>query len=384
MAKKERLRRKRKAERLKNSQQLPIEESIKDNKTEQIKEQIMAEKSDVIETEDIPFEDFNPMNEPVINKSYTKRIIEANIGAIPDNYIDEDIPEPTYDRPEMEEEEIDIGEPAKPTPKESESTSSSSSSSQSKSEPFGGKSSFAEESTTSVNPPLEDLSDKEKRKAAKKTADAILVSYQKFFPMPFKKIASFNMAKLNKLDMKGDIRLKMQIQEDGTTVGSYCLGVNQQVEETIVVTDEMVEELRQPLVDVLMEQDMALTPTQRLMVAGGSQFIQLLVPTMQIALSNKDAIKTFKQFKADDDASGTTTTTQSVPSDPKEKQSETTVEDIQTEKPTNEDSNIDDAVILDEENYEEPSLGIDDYINGGDEEEFDNTNVTIEEELITD
>ena len=310
-------------------------------------------------------DDWTPLDDNVIDKPYTKDMISKSMGEAPEGYIETPIPEPQYDSPIMETE----------TPSSS-STSSSQKSSEPKSFSSSQPSSQNKESY-SANPPLEDLSASQKRKAASKTADAILISYQKFFPVPFKYIASFNMNKMEKLDMKGEIRFNMAIQEDGTTVRSYMLDINRQVERAIVVTDAMVEELKEPLVDVLMEQDLSLTPKQRLMFAFGGQFVQLLIPTIQIAIQNKGAVQSFKEFKASDDAKGIKHSAPSAPQQSTPYTQQQTRQDAQQTTTTQEQyqapiDKSEEYVEDTEENYDAPpqqevdvkSVGIDEYMSG--------------------
>lgn len=301
---------------------------------------------------------FNPFGSKVIKRDYTQDMIKADIGERPANQIDEDIPEPTYDRPPINEEE-DI-----PT----------SSTSQSSSNNGGGSSESAystppEEPKHVVNSSLEDLDAKQKRKAAKETAEALLTTYARFVPMPFIKISSFNMNKMNKLNMSGEINLKMVVQEDGTTIESYMNGFNNQVEETFKITEEMKDELRDPLIDVLMEQGLALTPTQRLGLAFGGHLIQMGVSTAQLVMAKKDSLETFKEFKKSDDAKGLSSQYARTPQ-PKEQYREEPITPQQSyDAPP--------PVQPKEEEYEKPSFDLENYIN--DDIPENDSSITIEE-----
>lgn len=146
------------------------------------------------------------------------------------------------------------------------------------------------------NPKLDDLSPKQKREAAEKTADALILTYAQIVPIPFKKLSSFNMRKLQQMDMKDEIKLKNLIDDEGTTVKSYCEGVNEQVEQTFVVTKEMQNEIKEPLVDVLLENNLALTPAQRLGMAVAGQILQMGMVAVQNLQQNRGAMEYFKQF----------------------------------------------------------------------------------------
>jgi hypothetical protein len=194
-------------------------------------------------------------------------INQGATGEIPDaQMIDEDdIPEAKFSNtvlPDEEEEDAEIIEEEK--------------------EPLGGDN-------------LDDLSPAQKRRAAEKTADAILQAYSNFIPLPFKAWASFSEKKISKLRLEGKINMKMRL-EDGITVEDYIEGVNNEVEEIFTVTDETKDEIREPLIDVLLEQELALTPTQRLMMAVGSHLVTMGFSAFKLSQNNKMAIETFIQF----------------------------------------------------------------------------------------
>lgn len=245
---------------------------------------------------------FDPFQEPVVERSYTQGFVPNNDSNDDNESIldeddfqkpeggedvsgnlsgnqnfedieDEEIPEPswrnTFTEEEEEEEEYDyekLGE------KEEEES--------------GGK--LGEGN-------LEDLSPAQKRKAAEKTADAILQMYASFAPMPFKKWASFSEFKIQKLAFQGDIDLNMQV-ENGVTVQDYIDGTNQQVDEIFTVPEETKQEIKDPLIDVLLEQEIALTPTQRLMLAVGSHVVTMGFQAYQLSQNNKMALEQFKKF----------------------------------------------------------------------------------------
>lgn len=147
-----------------------------------------------------------------------------------------------------------------------------------------------------INPNLEDMSPAQKRKAAESTADALLLTYGNLVPIPFKKISSFNLGKLENAHLKGELDKNMVVSNDGTTVESYCKVVNEQVEQTFEITQDMKDEIRPPLIEVLMENNFALTPTQRLLMAVGGQVVQMGLTSFQFMQQNKAAMNQFKAF----------------------------------------------------------------------------------------
>jgi hypothetical protein len=142
---------------------------------------------------------------------------------------------------------------------------------------------------------LQDLSPAQKRKAAEKTADALLNMYCQFVPMPFIKWSSFSEGKLQKMVFENKIDLSMQL-ENNVSVKDYIDGVNEQAQEVFRVTDETKEDIKDPLIDVLLEQDLALTPTQRLMLAVGGHLVTMGFSAFQLAQNNKQALETFEKF----------------------------------------------------------------------------------------
>ncbi len=142
---------------------------------------------------------------------------------------------------------------------------------------------------------LDDLSPAQKRKSAEKTADAILQMYSKFAPLPFKSWASFKDTTIQKMVIDGRLDLNMQL-ENGVTVKDYIDSQNEQVEDIFEVTEETQQEIKDPLVEVLLEQEIALTPTQRLMIAVGSHVVQMGFSAYQLSQNNKIALESFEKF----------------------------------------------------------------------------------------
>ena len=230
---------------------------------------------------------FSPFEEPVIERNYTKGFSNGDEEtSIDDNQssngvefdendmqrpIDEDIPEPEWAEQggmSSSSDSMDDGD--------GESYDDMGS------EKLGGDN-------------LEDLSPAQKRKSAEKTAEAILNMYCNFAPMPFKKWSSINDSKVQKLVFENKIDLKMNL-ENNVTVKDYIDGVNEQVEEIFKVSDETREEIKDPLIDVLLEQELALTPTQRLLLAVGGHMITMGFSAFQLAQNNKMALETFEKY----------------------------------------------------------------------------------------
>lgn len=228
--------------------------------------------------QDIPTEDSNPLEEEVKERDYThfakpNPIVDANNVPQPEPFI----PEPINIISDASTETVGIDDSKASKPNE----------------PVKQDSSPKRET---INKNLEDLSPKQKRDAAEKSADALLIAYGNLVPIPFKKISSFNLGKIDNLHLKGDIDKNMVLAEDGTTVKTYCEGVNKEIEQTFEITQEMKDEIRPPLIEVLMENNLALTATQRLIMAVGGQIVQMGLTTFQFMQQNKAALHQFKAF----------------------------------------------------------------------------------------
>ena len=336
---------------------------ITENKTEnmtEIAEPIEA-KGVQPSTEATASSSFNPFNEPVKERSYTKDMIQADLGQSGITVSNESIPEPTYDIPSYSDSSSNSQSISQSSPSNSGNSSDSNN---------GGDSGASTAEPISSNPAAEDLDPVQKRKAAKQTAEVILASYQKFAPIPFVKIASFNMNKLNKLSMSGELDLNMVIMDDGTTVGSHAENVNTQVVELFKVTEDMKNELREPLIDVLMEQSLVLTPVQRLGIAVGGQLVQFTVQAIQLGYQNREALNTFKEWKADKGGYATAPHPAPKHQSPPTNHS-TTTETVSEEfvpnepdyAPPSDDVPSSLEKTKDEPNYDPPTMDVDEYIN---------------------
>ena len=241
--------------------------------------------------------DFNPFSEPVIERSYTKGFqpkSEDDDSDSEDDDTDEGFSDEELKMPkdgdsidDSDEEDEDIPEP------EWASGGSDGDDSDEEDEDYDDEDDDGGDKLGGDN--LQDLSPAQKRKAAEKTADALLNMYCQFVPMPFIKWSSFSEGKLQKMVFENKIDLSMQL-ENNVSVKDYIDGVNEQAQEVFKVTDETKEEIKDPLIDVLLEQDLALTPTQRLMLAVGGHLITMGFSAFQLAQNNKQALETFEKF----------------------------------------------------------------------------------------
>jgi hypothetical protein len=132
---------------------------------------------------------------------------------------------------------------------------------------------------------LADLPPHTKRKAAEQTADTLLKGYAQFAPMPFIWMAKLPESKIEKMAFDGEIDLSIEVSE-GLTFDDYMKQTNEQVDEIFEVDKDTLSDIREPLIEVLMEQNMELTPTQRLMAAVISHLAQMFTVAMKLRQQN--------------------------------------------------------------------------------------------------
>ena len=287
---------------------------------------------------------FNPFEEPVIERSYTQGYVNSqkdedlfdeedlkmpsdgeSINDIPEE--EQDIPEPDYANTQYQQEEEDDDDYDDDDYDE---------------EDGGGK---------LGGDNLQDLTPAQKRKSAEKTAEALLNLYCQFTPLPFKNWAGFKDHKIQKMAFEDRLDLKMPL-ENGITVEDYINGQNEQVEEIFKVSEETREEIKDPLIDVLLEQELALTPTQRLMLAVGSHLVTMSFSAYQLAQNNKVALETFERYHQTTKKQNTNApfpTEQAVKNKAKKKDNLSKVEQEAVEKFMREMNGDNDEEIIDSE-----------------------------------
>ena len=272
---------------------------------------------------------FNPFEEPVIERSYTQGYVNSqkdedlfdeedlkmpsdgeSINDIPEE--EQDIPEPDYANTQYQQEEEDDDDYDDDDYDE---------------EDGGGK---------LGGDNLQDLTPAQKRKSAEKTAEALLNLYCQFTPLPFKNWAGFKDHKIQKMAFEDRLDLKMPL-ENGITVEDYINGQNEQVEEIFKVSEETREEIKDPLIDVLLEQELALT---------------MSFSAYQLAQNNKVALETFERYHQTTKKQNTNApfpTEQAVKNKAKKKDNLSKVEQEAVEKFMREMNGDNDEEIIDSE-----------------------------------
>jgi hypothetical protein len=224
-------------------------------------------------------EEFDPLDPPVVERDHVK----ANMGIGNSGKPAEVIPEDTIKVNPLG------NEPKKEEPKKSSSSASSSSSSSSEKteKPF-------------ENPELKDMSKGQKRREAEKLANTLIFHYCLYVPMPFKSWASFNERRVEQLAIEDKIDLN-QVFDIGKeiTAKEYMEGVNAEVERAFSVSDERKNEIREPLIEVLIEQGMVLTAQQRLLLAVGSHVVEMGMTAFKISQMNSKILEHMVQKHAE-------------------------------------------------------------------------------------
>lgn len=324
-----------------------------------------------IDDAEIITEEYSPIDDDVITRGY-----EGGGSAMPKNAEDGiDIPQPalTFDS------DIPVT-PTEPTPNLGSSDNtpsaqggSSSNHQQHKEEKSYFSNDHSSHAETSTETPAE------KRRNATKMADTLLMVYRENFPTLFKYIAKFNEGKISRMELNGELDRSMPILEDGTTVGQYIAQVNKSADEMYVITDEQLAEVREPLIDWLMEKDLKLTPAQRLAIALGGHAISFGLASLQQFQQNRHAMNQFAEFHADwrNGGSSRRNNTQDIPRASREqtRQEYEPTEEVRTSKNTMENiSDLDNTNMMpqEEDNYsvetipnneESEEINLDDYMN---------------------
>lgn len=133
--------------------------------------------------------------------------------------------------------------------------------------------------------PLSDLPPHTKRRAAEQTADTLLKGYAQLAPIPFKWMAKFPESKIEKMAFDGQLDLSIEVS-DGVTFDEYMKQTNEQLDQIFEVDTDTLSDIREPLIEVLMEQNMELTPTQRLIAAVLSHLAQMFSVALKLRKDN--------------------------------------------------------------------------------------------------
>lgn len=175
-------------------------------------------------------DDFNPLDEAVIEKDYTRPNVKIN----PKDF-ETDIPEPSLTPPPMmgatlnEEEKKKKVEPREP-----------------------------------INKEYKEMSTKDKNDASERLVDMCITGYKALNVFVDTKI-QFDERKLNKMAMEGEIDLNMEVPvspTDSVTLQEFVREYNDQSKGTITVSKEFEEEIRPPLQRIFAKRGIGMTDEQ--------------------------------------------------------------------------------------------------------------------------
>lgn len=240
---------------------------------------------------DIPNENFNPLEESVIGRSYTGGVVnEGNNNNNNNNNFqnfqnnERIIEEPNYQSSKASTPNVDSNLINNSTGNNDIPNNNSN----------GGNSGGGNSDNSN---------DKDNQKASpediRKTADIYLLAYKNFGGVPFTYFSEYDIKKLESLDKKGEIDITTEVDRKGTTFKEYAENFNKEVEKAFKPTDEEVESLREPLVDVLSEQNHNLTATQRLLLALGQIVVAKGMLTVKFMRQKKADTADMKQMHAE-------------------------------------------------------------------------------------
>lgn len=260
---------------------------------------------------DIPDSDYNPLSEPVKKRGYT----DGSMGLDDSGQVTKDetvISEPNYKmggharKPDIDtalinpsnsggDGVLDIPDDYNPyNDNKNNNGGSKKSSGNSGSSSSSNSSSSSKKEKESGN--LSELSPKEKREQVEKTAEVILLAYKQYLPIPFVYFGTHDIKKLKKLEEKDEIDLGAVVNKKGETLLEYIKEFNNGVEETFRITDAEIEMIRPALVDVLMEKEIAFTPTQRLLFTVGQLLIAKIMMLVKFIRAKSADLKEFRQM----------------------------------------------------------------------------------------
>lgn len=222
------------------------------------------EENELNNTEDAEVVDnFNPLDEPVLEKPYTKHNVRVDA-----KDFQNDIPEPSFMPPPMtgalqpEEKVKKVEEP--------------------------------------INMQMNDLPKKDKHDAAEKVADMILAGYKWANTFTDKQLL-FDERKIAKLQREGEIDLSVEIPLSPTqtiTAGEFIQEYNEQTEGTITVTKEFEDEVKPVLTRVLEKKGIGFTDEQYLYYLFGKDLLVKGFMVKQSLSVKKEMLNTLKEATA--------------------------------------------------------------------------------------
>lgn len=144
------------------------------------------------------------------------------------------------------------------------------------------------------NASMQDMDPAAKKRAFEQTADAIMSAYGQYIPPIFAGYAKIDDYNFDKLVYEGKIDPRMNIG-NGTTVSQWKTAANEQADQIFAMSKEQHDSIREPLVEVLMENNFSLTPMQRLLIAVGMHVGSMGYAAYKISKENKMILETLSR-----------------------------------------------------------------------------------------
>jgi hypothetical protein len=247
--------------------------------------------------------DYNPLEEAVEDRGYTKGMSQNN------NVSERIIDEPMYNsntsvRPNVDDKLLN--------PHSENTNSNSNNSGNSRSSRNSNNTNTNNNYSSNQPPPQSENSSnsfneekggnekkltlKEQRDGAEKTADIALLAWKNYLPQPFIYFGKINVKKLKDAEKKGEIDLQAPVDRRGTLFIERVEKFNRDVETSFEVTEEEVNAIREPLIDVLMEKEVSLTPTQRLMFVAGQFVVAKVINVVRLIGEQREMISDMKEM----------------------------------------------------------------------------------------
>lgn len=210
---------------------------------------------------------FNPLDEPVNEKSYAK----VNAKVKPED-LNKPIPEPSFDAPPLAD---DVA---------------GNNNSEAKKEPV-----------KPFDQQINDLPTKDKNAAGLRAAEMILDGYEGAHMLAYEYYLSVSPKDIRKIESKGEIDLNLQIPFSPTqmaTGGEIIADYNAQVKDVLVVSQEFKDKVIPPLQRVLSKHGVGLTDEKLLLYLFGKDIAVKGVQVMQIKSTMNSILDVLKEHTA--------------------------------------------------------------------------------------
>jgi len=210
--------------------------------------------------------DFSPFNENVVERDYTRPNVQGVVDSTP-------IEEPIIIPPSFEDLNSSFQESFNEESANMESSDNT---------PLGGG---------SANEAMNDLDNKDKKKASQAMVEAVLDGYSQLCGFG-NKLVQISPKKIDKLVSEGQINPNVQIPVQGGSirVADYFVEYNKTIDGVLSVDDEFKDKVRPVMTRVFMKRDIGMTDEQLLAYYFGVDLIQKGATIYTLTSQNKQLI----------------------------------------------------------------------------------------------